>query len=180
MAMSIKKGDTVKILSGKDRGKQGTVLHAYPAEGKIKVEGVAIVKKAVRPNQQNQQGGIVNKESYIDISNVMYLHNGKPTRVGFKMDGDNVKASSVKKETAVKVVASNSDYVIFDASKDGKNRYDWDTATVYTITMEYKTDGVTLDTVYVSEGGTVEAKDTAYYTVNGDDLDLVFVIDEIK
>ena len=57
--MSIKKGDTVKILSGKDRGKQGTVLHAYPAEGKIKVEGVAVVKKAVRPNQQNQTGGIV-------------------------------------------------------------------------------------------------------------------------
>ena len=54
MAMSIKKGDTVKILSGKDRGKQGTVLRAYPAEGKIKVEGVAVVTKAVRPSQQNQ------------------------------------------------------------------------------------------------------------------------------
>ena len=86
--MSIKKGDTVKILSGKDRGKQGVVLRALPAENKVVVEGVSVVKKAVKPNAANQQGGIVNKESFIDASNVMLMHKGKVTRVGFKMDGD--------------------------------------------------------------------------------------------
>ena len=92
--MQIKKGDTVKILSGKDRGKQGTVLRAYPAEGKIKVEGVAVVKKAVRPNQQNQQGGIIKKENFIHASNVMYLHNGKATRLGAMIkDGKKVRVA---------------------------------------------------------------------------------------
>ena len=65
MSMSIKKGDNVKVLSGKDRGKQGVVLRALPAEGKVVVEGVAVAKKAVKPNQQNQQGGIVPTE--IDV-----------------------------------------------------------------------------------------------------------------
>ena len=72
--MKIKKGDMVKVIAGKD----GTVL----------VEGVNMVTKHTKPSMQNQQGGIVHQEGPIDISNVMYLHNGKPTRVGFKMDGD--------------------------------------------------------------------------------------------
>lgn len=100
--MSIKKGDTVKILSGKDRGKQGTVLHAYPAEGKIKVEGVAIVKKAVRPNQQNQTGGIVSQEAKIDASNALLVcpKCGAATRVGHKqgeIDGHKTSIRVCKK-----------------------------------------------------------------------------------
>ncbi|HJG37468.1 MULTISPECIES: 50S ribosomal protein L24 [Enorma] len=100
--MSIKKGDTVKILSGKDRGKQGTVLHAYPAEGKIKVEGVAIVKKAVRPNQQNQTGGIVSQEAKIDASNAQLVcpKCGAATRVGHKqgeIDGHKTSIRVCKK-----------------------------------------------------------------------------------
>ena len=97
--MQIKKGDTVKILSGKDRGKQGTVLRAYPAEGKIKVEGVAVVKKAVRPNQQNQQGGIVEQEAAIDASNVMLVcpSCGKPTRVGHDVNDEGKKVRVCKK-----------------------------------------------------------------------------------
>lgn len=100
--MSIKKGDTVKILSGKDRGKQGTVLHAYPAEGKIKVEGVAIVKKAVRPNQQNQAGGIVSQEAKIDASNAQLVcpKCGAATRVGHKqgeIDGHKTSIRVCKK-----------------------------------------------------------------------------------
>ncbi|OUN48257.1 MULTISPECIES: 50S ribosomal protein L24 [Collinsella] len=100
--MSIKKGDTVKILSGKDRGKQGTVLRAYPAEGKIKVEGVAIVKKAVRPNQQNQTGGIVPQEAKIDASNAMLVcpKCGQATRVGHKqgeLDGHKTAIRVCKK-----------------------------------------------------------------------------------
>ncbi|AEB07421.1 LSU ribosomal protein L24P [Coriobacterium glomerans PW2] len=102
MAMSIKKGDTVKILSGKDRGKQGTVLRAFPTEGKIKVEGIAIVKKAVRPNQQNQQGGIVPQEAKFDASNAMLVcpKCGKATRVGHEageLEGKRTKLRVCKK-----------------------------------------------------------------------------------
>ena len=85
MSMSIKKGDNVKVLSGKDRGKTGTVLRALPAEG------VAVVKKAMKPTAQNQQGGIVSQEAAIDASNVMLIcpKCGQATRVGHKKDGKN-------------------------------------------------------------------------------------------
>ncbi|MBS7158910.1 MAG: 50S ribosomal protein L24 [Collinsella sp.] len=91
MSMSIKKGDNVKVLSGKDRGKQGVVLRALPAEGKVVVEGVAVAKKAVKPNQQNQQGGIVPTEMPVDVSNVQLVcpKCGQATRVGHKKDGKN-------------------------------------------------------------------------------------------
>ena len=84
--MKIKTGDTVKVIAGKDKGKDGKVLAVK--DGKVLVEGVGMVTKHTKPSAANQQGGIFNKESYIYISNVMYLHKGKPTRVGFKMDGD--------------------------------------------------------------------------------------------
>ncbi len=74
MSMSIKKGDKVEVLSGKDRGKQGVVLRALPSEGKVIVEGVAVAKKAVKPNGAGQQGGIVDKEMPIDVSNVRPAH----------------------------------------------------------------------------------------------------------
>ena len=93
--MSVKKGDKVQVISGKDKGKQGTDLRALPQEGKVDVEGVAIVKKAQRPTQQNQRGGIVQKEAAIDVSNVMLVcpSCGKPTRVGHEHDdnGDPVR-----------------------------------------------------------------------------------------
>lgn len=80
----VKKGDTVEVLSGKDKGTRGEVLKALPSEGKVVVEGVAVVKKAQRPNAMGQQGGIVSKEAAIDASNVMVVcpSCGKPTRVG--------------------------------------------------------------------------------------------------
>ena len=80
MSMSIKKGDKVEVLSGKDRGKQGVVLRALPSEGKVIVEGVAVAKKAVKPNAAGQQGGIVDKEMPIDVSNVQLIcpECGKP------------------------------------------------------------------------------------------------------
>ena len=82
MSMSIKKGDKVEVLSGKDRGKQGVVLRALPSEGKVIVEGVAVAKKAVKPNGAGQQGGIVDKEMPIDVSNVQLIcpECGKRTR----------------------------------------------------------------------------------------------------
>ena len=82
----IKTGDTVKVIAGKDKDKEGKGLAVK--NGKVLVEGIGMVTKHTKPSAANQQGGIVNKESFIDISNVMYLHKGKATRVGFKMDGD--------------------------------------------------------------------------------------------
>jgi large subunit ribosomal protein L24 len=86
--MKIKKGDTVQVIAGKDNGKEGKVISVDPKNSKVVVEGVNVVKKHTKPSVANQEGGIVETEAAIDISNVMYLHKGKPTRVGFKMDKD--------------------------------------------------------------------------------------------
>ena len=83
---NIKTGDTVKVIAGKDKGKDGKVLAVK--DGKVLVEGIGMVTKHTKPSAANQQGGIVKKESFIDASNVMYLHKGKPTRIGFKIEGD--------------------------------------------------------------------------------------------
>ena len=84
--MKIKKGDTVKLIAGKDKDKEGKVLAVK--DGKVLVEGVNMVTKHTKPSAANQQGGIVNKEAPIDVSNVMLVVKGKATRVGFKMEGD--------------------------------------------------------------------------------------------
>ena len=86
--MKIKKGDTVKIIAGKDKDKEGKVIAVNKKNNTVLVEGINMVTKHAKPSMQNQQGGIIDKESPVDISNVMYLHKGKATRVGFKMDGD--------------------------------------------------------------------------------------------
>ena len=86
--MKIKKGDTVKIIAGKDKDKEGKVIAVNKKNNTVLVEGINMVTKHAKPSMQNQQGGIVHQESSVDISNVMYLHKGKATRVGFKMDGD--------------------------------------------------------------------------------------------
>ncbi len=86
--MKIKKGDTVKVIAGKDVGAEGKVLAVDKKNGKVLVEGVNMVKKHTKPSVANQNGGIVEKEAYIDASNVMYLHKGKATRIGFKFEKD--------------------------------------------------------------------------------------------
>ena len=86
--MKIKKNDQVVVIAGKDKGKEGKVLSVDAKNHKVLVEGVNMVSKHCKPSMQNQQGGIIHQESPIDASNVMYLHKGKATRVGFKMDGD--------------------------------------------------------------------------------------------
>ena len=89
MAMAkIKKGDTVKVIAGKDVGAEGKVLSVDKKSGRLTVEGVNMVKKHTKPSMANQNGGIVEQEAAIDASNVMYVHKGKPTRVGFKVEGD--------------------------------------------------------------------------------------------
>ena len=89
MAMlKIKKGDTVKVIAGKDKDKEGKVIAVNQKDGKVLVEGVNMLTKHTTPSVANQNGGIIHQEGPIDISNVMYVHKGKATRVGFKMDGD--------------------------------------------------------------------------------------------
>ena len=90
----VKTGDTVVILSGKDKGKKGKVLAVSPKEGKVIVEGCNMVTKHTKPSQTNQTGGIVHQEAAIDISNVMLLVDGKATRVGFEVkDGKKVRVA---------------------------------------------------------------------------------------
>ena len=86
--MKIKKGDMVKVIAGKDKDKEGKVIAVDKKDGRVLVEGVNMLTKRTKPSMANQNGGIVHQEGYIDASNVMLLHNGKATRVGFKMDGD--------------------------------------------------------------------------------------------
>ena len=86
--MKIKKGDTVKVIGGKDKDKEGKVIAVNQKDGKVLVEGVNMLTKHTKPSVANQNGGIIHQEGPIDISNVMYVHKGKATRVGFKMDGD--------------------------------------------------------------------------------------------
>ena len=86
--MKIKKGDTVKVIAGKDKDKEGKVIAVNKKDGKVLVEGVNMLTKHAKPSAANQNGGIIHQEGYIDASNVMYVHKGQATRVGFKMDGD--------------------------------------------------------------------------------------------
>ena len=87
-SLKIKKGDTVKVIAGKDKDKEGKVIAVDPKKNTVLVEGVNMITKHTKPSLANQQGGIIHQEGPIDISNVMYVHKGKATRVGFKMDGD--------------------------------------------------------------------------------------------
>ena len=91
--MKIKKGDTVQIITGNDAGKTGRVIKVFLDKDRVVVEGVNMVKKHARPTQDNPQGGIIEKEATIHISNVMMVASGKPTRVGYKTleDGRKVK-----------------------------------------------------------------------------------------
>ena len=87
-SMKIKKGDLVKVIAGKDKDKEGKVIAVNVNKNTLLVEGVNMITKHAKPSMANQQGGIVHQEGPIDASNVMLIHEGKATRVGFKMEGD--------------------------------------------------------------------------------------------
>ena len=87
-SMKIKKGDLVKVIAGKDKDKEGKVIAVNTKNNTLLVEGVNMITKHTKPSMANQQGGIVHQEGPIHASNVMLMHDGKATRVGFKMDGD--------------------------------------------------------------------------------------------
>lgn len=91
--MKIKKGDRVVVLSGKDRGKEGVVMRALPKEEKVIVEGVNVAKKHQRPTRMTMQGGIIDKDMPLHVSNVAIISpgDGKPTRVAYRFDDDGQK-----------------------------------------------------------------------------------------
>ena len=93
--MRIKSGMNVKVIRGNHKGKEGKVLRVISDKNRVIVEGVNLIKKHTRPSQDNPKGGIVEKEGSIHVSNVMYLQNGEPTRIGYKKleDGSKVRVS---------------------------------------------------------------------------------------
>jgi len=100
--MKIKKGDKVLVTAGRDKGAQGKVLAVNRKTDRVVVEGVNLVSKHTKPRGNEQKGGIVKKEAMISVSNVMYLHKGKPTRIGYKVEQQEVggKMKNVKKRVA--------------------------------------------------------------------------------
>jgi large subunit ribosomal protein L24 len=101
--MHVKKGDTVIVIAGKDKGKKGRVLAAYPKKERVLVEGINLVKKHTRPSQSNPQGGIVTQEAPIHVSNVSLIDpkSGKPTRIGYKVLENGKKVRVAKKSGEV-------------------------------------------------------------------------------
>lgn len=93
----IRKNDMVKVISGNYRGKSGRVLKVFPKNDRIIVEGVNFIKRHTRPSQNNPQGGIIEKEAPIHVSNVVLIHSNEPTRVGYKVLKDGKKVRYAKK-----------------------------------------------------------------------------------
>ena len=78
----------MQVIAGKNKGRQGKVISVDPKNGKVLVEGINMLTKHTKPSAGNPDGGITHQEGMIDLSNVMYVQNGKPTRIGFKMNGE--------------------------------------------------------------------------------------------
>ena len=95
--MKIKKDMIVKVISGNFKGMSGKVLKVIPSSQRAIVEGVALTKRAVRPTQENPQGGFSERERSLHISNLMVLHSGKPTRIGYKKLDDGTKVRIANK-----------------------------------------------------------------------------------
>lgn len=97
--LHVKKGDKVQVIAGKDKGKQGIILASFPTDNRVLVENVNMVKKHVKPDATNPQGGIVEKEAPIHVSNVMVLDpkTSTPSRTGKKILADGTKVRYAKK-----------------------------------------------------------------------------------
>ena len=87
----IKKGDNIKVISGNYKGQTGRIIKIINKNNRAIVEGINKVKKHMRPNQENPQGGIIEKEMSINMSNLLLMHKNKPVKVGFKFIKDNKK-----------------------------------------------------------------------------------------
>ena len=91
--LKLKKGDRIQVLQGKDRGKTGEVTRVLPTQGKVIVDGINVAKKHQKATRSTMQGGIIDKDMPIDVSNVAVLSpkDGKPTKVGYKFDAEGNK-----------------------------------------------------------------------------------------
>jgi large subunit ribosomal protein L24 len=95
--VKLKKGDTVVVITGKDKGKQGEVQRVLPREDKVLVSGINIASKHAKARRANEQGGIIDKDMPMHASNVMLVHKGKPVRVGYEIkDGKKVRVAKLK------------------------------------------------------------------------------------
>ena len=95
--MKLKKGDTVVVIAGKDKGSEGEVVRVMPSKNQVIVNGINRAKKHTKPNRVQQQGGIIDRDMPVDASNVMLVHKGKPTRVGYKIQNDGTKVRVAKR-----------------------------------------------------------------------------------
>jgi len=105
----IKRGDKVVVIAGKDLGREGKVLHIDRSENRLVVEGVNMMTKHQKSNRTNQTGGIIRREAPIHVSNVMYLHRDKPTRIGYKLEVSEVNG---RKEVTKKRFAKTTGELI--------------------------------------------------------------------
>jgi large subunit ribosomal protein L24 len=95
--VKLKKGDTVVVIAGKDKGREGEVVQVFPAKNQVLVNGVNTAKKHQKAQRANQQGGIIDRDMPVDASNVMLVHQGKPTRVGYRVNDDGSKDRIAKR-----------------------------------------------------------------------------------
>jgi len=100
--IKIKTGDTVQVITGKDKGKQGKILSVDKKNKRVVVEGLNMMTKHAKPSSKYQQGGIIHQEAAIDVSNVMYVHKGKPTKIGIQLTQEerDGKMKNVRKRVA--------------------------------------------------------------------------------
>jgi large subunit ribosomal protein L24 len=99
--MKLRKGDTVVVIAGKDKGKQGEIARVLPTSNKVIVNGVNVAKKHQKARSQVKQAGIIDKDMPLDASNVMLVHKGKPTRVGYRVNADGTKVRIAKRNGEV-------------------------------------------------------------------------------
>ncbi len=94
--MKIRKGDSVRVIAGKDKGKEGTILKAFPKKNQVLIEGINVVKKHEKGKRTRSQGQIIDISMPIDVSNVSLLEGNKPVRVGYKVEGEDDKKKKVR------------------------------------------------------------------------------------
>ncbi|MDR1914091.1 MAG: 50S ribosomal protein L24 [Clostridiales bacterium] len=105
----LKKGDNVQVIAGKDKGKSGKILVVDKEKNRAIVEGLNMITKHQKPNRSNQRGGIVNKEAHIHVSNLMFLHHNKPTRLGYKVQV--IENDGIKTVTKQRIAVSTGEVV---------------------------------------------------------------------
>jgi large subunit ribosomal protein L24 len=95
--MKLRKGDLVMVMTGKDKGTQGEIIRVLPKENKVIVAGANVAKRHLKPTKANTPGGIIDKDMPMDASNVMLIHKGEPTRVGYRTLDDGSKVRVAKR-----------------------------------------------------------------------------------